>query len=90
MTRSGIRIADVFDEAVFETKLRRLVHGFRKRFGDLLQYDVEDEIARYKGYRERLQALVVDQIPLLDSAKAQNAKILVEGANALMLDIDYG
>lgn len=32
----------------------------------------------------------MDQIPLLASAKEQGSKILVEGANALMLDIDYG
>jgi adenylosuccinate synthase len=40
--------------------------------------------------REKIAPYVVDQVPLLASAKEQNAKILVEGANALMLDIDYG
>lgn len=48
MTRSGIRMCDLFDEAVFEEKLRRLASGFQKRFGDLLKYDVEAEIERYK------------------------------------------
>lgn len=90
MTRSGLRMCDLFDEAIFETKLRRLAGGFQKRFGDLLKYNVDEEIARYKGFRERLAPYVVDQIPLLASAKEKNAKILVEGANALMLDIDYG
>lgn len=33
---------------------------------------------------------MIDQVPLLASAKEKKAKILVEGANALMLDIDYG
>ena len=41
-------------------------------------------------YRVKLQDYVVDQVPLLASAKEKNSKILVEGANALMLDIDYG
>jgi adenylosuccinate synthase len=41
-------------------------------------------------YREKLQEYVVDQVPLLNSAKASGKKILVEGANALMLDIDHG
>ncbi|KAF1946657.1 hypothetical protein EJ02DRAFT_440931 [Clathrospora elynae] len=90
MTRSGLRMCDLFDEAIFEKKLRRLAMGFQKRFGDLLKYDVDDEIARYKDLREKLAPYVVDQIPLLASAKAKNANILVEGANALMLDIDYG
>lgn len=51
MTRSGLRMCDLFDDAVFETKLRRLAQGFQKRFGDLLKYNVEDEIAKYKVRR---------------------------------------
>jgi len=90
MTRSGLRMCDLFDDAIFEAKLRRLAHGFQKRFGDLLTYNVDDEIARYKDLRAKLAPYVVDQIPLLASAKEKKANILVEGANALMLDIDYG
>ncbi|KAF2702654.1 Adenylosuccinate synthetase [Pleomassaria siparia CBS 279.74] len=90
MTRSGLRVCDLFDEEIFEQKFRRMVHGFQKRFGDLLKYDVEEEITKYKELRVKLQDYVVDQIPLLASAKEKNSKILVEGANALMLDIDYG
>ncbi|ORY12031.1 adenylosuccinate synthetase-like protein [Clohesyomyces aquaticus] len=90
MTRSGLRVCDLFDEKIFETKFRRMVHGFQKRFGDLLKYDPEEEIARYREYRHKLQDFVVDQVPLIASAKAKQSSILVEGANALMLDIDYG
>ncbi|KAF9701707.1 hypothetical protein EKO04_000469 [Ascochyta lentis] len=90
MTRSGLRMCDLFDEKVFEQKLRHVAAGYQKRFGDLLKYDVEEEIARYKDLREKVAPYVVDQVPLLASAKEKNAKILVEGANALMLDIDYG
>lgn len=43
-----------------------------------------------QDYAEKLRPYVIDQVPLLKSAKAQNANILVEGANALMLDIDAG
>ena len=48
MTRSGLRMCDLFDEQIFETKLRRLASGFQKRYGDLLKYDVDAEIAQYK------------------------------------------
>ena len=41
-------MCDLFDEKVFEQKLRRVAAGYQKRFGDLLKYDVEEEIARYK------------------------------------------
>lgn len=90
MTRSGIRLAEIFDAAVFDAKVRRLASGFQKRYGDLLEYDVEAEIAAFARFREVLAPMVIDQIPLLDSVKASGANILVEGANAIMLDIDHG
>jgi adenylosuccinate synthase len=88
--RSGIRVSDVFDKARFDEKLRHLADGYKKRYGDILQYDAEDEIKRFDQYRERLQAYVVDQVPLIESAVKGDVKMLVEGANALMLDIDNG
>lgn len=48
MTRSGLRMCDLFDEKVFEQKLRRIASGYQKRFGDLLKYDPEEEIAKFK------------------------------------------
>ncbi|KAL1582641.1 hypothetical protein WHR41_08768 [Cladosporium halotolerans] len=88
--RSGIRISDVFDKARFDAKLRQLAQGYKKRYGDLLEYDPEEEIARFDTYRERLQPYVVDQVPLIESAVKGDVRMLVEGANALMLDIDNG
>lgn len=41
-------MCDLFDEQIFETKLRRLANSFQKRYGDLLKYDVEEEITKYK------------------------------------------
>ena len=89
-TRNGVMLADIFDHEYLATKLRALYSGYKKRFGELLQYDVEEEIARFKGYAESLQSYVVDEVPLLRSAKKQNAKILAEGAQAIMLDNTFG
>jgi len=88
--RSGIRISDVFHKEVFDEKLRQLAAGFQKRYGDLLQYDAEDEISRFDTYRERLREYATDQSPLIESAVRSDVKMLIEGANALMLDIDNG
>ena len=46
--RSGIRVGDIFDEMLFESKLRNLAKGFQKRYGELLKYDIEEEINRFK------------------------------------------
>ena len=87
MSRSGIRIADIFHQETFELKVRRLAEAYQKRYGELLKYDVEKELAEFRKYRDELPPFVVDQVPLLQSAKEQGSEILVEGANALMLDI---
>nr|POE56775.1 adenylosuccinate synthetase [Quercus suber] len=89
-TRSGIHVAEIFNKETFDAKLRHLATGFKKRYGDLLSYDPEEEIARFDGYRETLKPYVVDQVPLIESAVKGNVRMLVEGANALMLDIDNG
>ena len=43
-----------------------------------------------QGFAERLRPYVIDAVIFMTNAKQQNLKILVEGANALMLDLDYG
>ncbi|KAL1960843.1 hypothetical protein VTO42DRAFT_5826 [Malbranchea cinnamomea] len=87
--RRGVRIGEVLEEGTVERKLRSLEAGYRKRFGEL-QYDLEQELAQFKEYRTLLKPHVVDQLTLLRRYQSSSSSILVEGANALMLDIDYG
>ena len=89
-TRSGIHVSEIFNKNLFDQKLRQLEYGFRKRYGELLQYDPEEEIKRFDEYRETLKPFVVDQVPLIESIVKGNLPILVEGSQATMLDIDAG
>jgi len=41
-------------------------------------------------YRSLLRPFVIDQVPLIAHHERKHSPILVEGANALMLDLDYG
>jgi adenylosuccinate synthase len=88
--RTGIKMTDVFHPDIFEQKVRRLADGFKKRFGELLEYDIEAELSRFEEYRKTLKKYVVDGVAFMRSAQESNTKIVIEGANALMLDIDYG
>lgn len=45
---------------------------------------------RYKAYAERLRPLVKETISYLHGALKDGRSVLVEGANAAMLDIDFG
>lgn len=89
--RSGVRISEIFDKEALDRKLRTLSKGFKKRYGDLLQYDVEQEIASFDKHRAELKRFVVDAVPFIASVQSSpSTNLLVEGANALMLDVDYG
>ncbi|KAL2708637.1 Adenylosuccinate synthetase [Kluyveromyces marxianus] len=93
-SRSGIRVHHLVNDdpnawEVFETRYRRLLETRQKRYGPF-EYDADEELRRYKVYKEQLKHFVVDSIPFLHNAIELNKKILVEGANALMLDIDFG
>ncbi|GAA5904278.1 adenylosuccinate synthase [Sporobolomyces salmoneus] len=88
-SRSGLRVHHLFDEEAFATKFRKLVEGRFKRYGQF-EYDTEGEIQRYKELARRLKPFVVDGPSFIHNALSSNKRILVEGANALMLDLDFG
>ncbi|MCJ1336889.1 hypothetical protein MMC09_002167 [Bachmanniomyces sp. S44760] len=91
VARSGVRVHQIFDKEMMDRRLRTMARGAEKRYGGLGSYNVEEEIVRFDTYRAKLYPYVTDVVTLMDDAqKQEDVKILVEGANALMLDIDYG
>ncbi|KAG7101048.1 Adenylosuccinate synthetase like protein [Verticillium longisporum] len=88
--RNGIKLTDIFHPELFEKKVQRLADGYQKRFGELFKYDIKAELARFEEYRETMRKYVVDGVAFMTSAQQSETKIVVEGANALMLDVDYG
>ncbi|KKK12508.1 adenylosuccinate synthetase AdB [Aspergillus ochraceoroseus] len=87
-SRRGVRVGEILQEELFERKLRTLHAGYVARFGEL-NYDVEEEISRFKEYRKTLVPYIVDQLAFFQKHK-DAPSTLVEGANALMLDLDHG
>jgi len=74
---------------VFVPKLKELVAKTQKAYGNF-DYNVEEEIQNYREYAKKILPMVMDTIPYLANAIKQGKRILVEGANAHMLDIDFG
>jgi adenylosuccinate synthase len=91
--RRGLRIADVLD-ASFESRFNTLVATVRREWGaDALaaaNYDPAAELAKLLVLREQIRPLVTDTGAYLAAAVAAGKSVLVEGANAVMLDIDHG
>lgn len=81
-SRDGLRVIDLFHDS-FEQKLRQLTEGYRRRYGDLLKYDVEEELERFRGYKEQLRPYVVDAIEYMKDGREKKRTVLVEGSQAL-------
>ncbi|AKN33104.1 adenylosuccinate synthetase [Clostridium carboxidivorans P7] len=93
MERSGVRVSDLMHKEVFIEKLKENVEMkndiITKVFnGEALSFD--DICAEYLAYAEKMRAFVKDtSVIVYDNIKA-GKKVLFEGAQGTLLDIDYG
>lgn len=92
-TRNGIRVCDLMygDFTLFEEKFKALVLYNQKMYNNLKEVDIVAELERYKNIREKIRPCVKDTTLIINELVRQQSKnIIVEGANAAMLDIDFG
>ncbi|MDR3586930.1 MAG: adenylosuccinate synthase [Desulfosporosinus sp.] len=92
-SRIGIRIIDLLDKEEFADKLRRnLVEKnnlFVKVYGtEALEFDGIYEA--YLGYADRIRSMVADSSLAIDVCIRAGKKVLFEGAQGTLLDIDHG
>jgi len=92
-SRIGIRIIDLLDKDEFADKLRRnLVEKnnlFVKVYGkEALEFD--DIYQTYLGYADRIRPMVTDSSLTIDVSIQAGEKVLFEGAQGTLLDIDHG
>ena len=88
--RVGLRVADLFaEDHVLEQKINQIFSGYSKRFPQL-KLDAVSEVKKLKSFVTRLEPMVCDTVSLVNSRIDQGSRVLVEGANAAMLDIDFG
>jgi adenylosuccinate synthase len=93
VARMGIRVQDLFDPGIFRAKLdlvlreknQVLTKVYNRRGIDAGK--IADE---YLTYADRLKAYVADTSLILGKALGNGDTILLEGAQATMLDVDHG
>ena len=91
--RCGIRICDLIDEEVFKEKLKENIETKNKYIvnvlgGEELNYD--EILNEYIELAKRLRPYVQDtSVRLYDEIK-EDKTVLFEGAQGMLLDIDYG
>jgi len=91
--RIGIRISDMLDPEMFASLLERNIksknHLLTKIYGGK-GLDYESVLQEYRGYAEVLAKYVTDDSLLINEALQEGKKVLFEGAQGTLLDIDYG
>ncbi|XP_029449817.1 LOW QUALITY PROTEIN: adenylosuccinate synthetase isozyme 2 [Rhinatrema bivittatum] len=89
--RSGLRMCDlVSDFSEFAERFKVLANQYKSMY-PTLEINIEGELNELKGYIERVKPMVKDGVYFMHEAlHGPPKKILVEGANAALLDIDFG
>jgi len=91
ITRSNLRIGDLLDLERLEQKLEAYLHLNRKLFEVLeIKVDKDELLKEIAEYARVLTPHIVDSTKYLWDALADGKKVLLEGAQGSMLDIDHG
>lgn len=91
--RVGIRISDLLERDVFEEKLVRALqekNRLLEKFYEVEGFTVEEILEEYYEYGQQFKKYVVDTSVVLNDALDEGRRVLFEGAQGVMLDIDQG
>jgi adenylosuccinate synthase len=91
--RTGIRMIDLMNEKILEMKLKKRI----REINQLLQWKKVDQsinesemLDEYLKMAEIIKPFITDTSVLLNDAIVNNKKILMEGAQGTLLDVDHG
>lgn len=95
IARTGIRIIDLIDEKFLPKKLENNLNEkdtiFKKLYGlKISNQEKKDIVKKYREYGQLLKKYVTDVSLYLNQAINENKKILFEGAQGTLLDVDHG
>jgi adenylosuccinate synthase len=92
-TRIGIRVQDLLDPKILRQKIELAVaekNVWLERVYGLDPIVAEAVVTAYLGHAERLAPYVADTSLLVDRALRRKERVLFEGAQATLLDLDHG
>ena len=92
-SRIGIRVCDLLERDTFEEKLRTNLAEKNALFTKVYNKPAlkfEDIFEKYLEYGQKMKKYVTDTSVVVNDALDKNEKVLFEGAQGVMLDIDEG
>ena len=93
VSRRGLRVADLLDSHTFGEKLKVVMDYHNHALRNYFQCDTVDyrkTLDEFSGLAERLRPLVDDVPELLYQCRRDGKRVMFEGAQGTLLDIDHG
>lgn len=93
IARCGIRAVDLLDMEAFAGKLKTNLEEKNALFTKIYDseaMDFDTIMEDFKGYSEKLKHRIMDSVPEINKALDEDKMVMFEGAQAMMLDINYG
>jgi len=91
--RTGIRVVDLLDEDVLRRKLRRSIEEKNAILRDVYNaeaLDVDRIVEEYVEFDQKIDDYVTDTSKYLAAALDRGDRVLAEGAQGSLLDVDFG
>lgn len=91
--RIGLRVVDLINFSIFKEKLKFVLKMKNDEIVKLYNgkpFDYEKMVLQFAKLRDLLLPYIIDSMQELDTAIMNKQNILFEGAQAAMLDINYG
>lgn len=91
--RVGIRMADLLERDTFEEKLSRNLAEKNQLFERIYEaegFKLSDILDEYYEYGQQIKQYVCDTSVVLNNALDEGRRVLFEGAQGILLDIDQG
>jgi adenylosuccinate synthase len=93
VARTGIRVQDLFDPGILRQKLDLVLREKNQVLAKVYNrrgIDVDAVTVEYVGYGDKLRRYVADTSAVLNRALDEDKSVLLEGAQATLLDVDHG
>jgi adenylosuccinate synthase len=93
IARTGIRVCDLVQPEIFAEKLRANLERknfLLKNYYGAEEVDFQTTLDEYLAYGKRLRPYMIDTSLFLNEEIHRGAKVLFEGAQGTLLDIDHG
>lgn len=91
--RLGVRMGDLVDPDAFAARLDTILPAKNRLLQRVYDHPGFDRVAvldQYLGYAERLRPFVADGTELVGRALREGRRVLFEGAQGALLDLDHG